>query len=276
MRQLAGCGLAIGIVFALTSPALSRAIAPPPLTQRIAVADVIVLGRVTALEDMDVEAAATPGPGAEKIKYRIALVTVGESLLNNNQKMLKVGFRAPPPGKIGPKYPIPHLESGREYILLLHKHHEGKFLELVSVADAVELVPGGKTDAEIAQVKRCIKIVENPKAALQAKDDADRLLAATMLIQKYRGQPNEKTEAIDAEESKLILKVLGEVKDWGKFDPMTRTNPVILFQQLGLTAKDGWNPPQNTGDYNRDWGSAAQAWLTKHTDSYRIQRFVAK
>jgi hypothetical protein len=245
------------------------------VTQRLALADTILIGRVTALEDMDVEAALTPG--GPKVKYRIALVTVNETIRGSaDLKTIKVGFVAPPTtaGKIGSKYPTTNLQAGREYVLLLQKHHEGKFLHVAMYADAIEVAPDGKSNADIAQIKRCVKILNNPKAALQSKDEAERLLTATMLIQKYRGQPAEKTEAIDAEESQLILKALQEVKDWGKFDPFTRTNPVILFQQLGLTAKDGWQPPQNIKDYSRDWGAAAQAWLQQHAATYRIQRFV--
>jgi hypothetical protein len=246
------------------------------LTQRLAVADTVIVGRVTALEDMDVETTVTAG--GPKVKYRIALVTVNETIRGAaNLKTIKVAFVAPPmpADKIGSKYPMTNLQTGRDYLLLLQKHHEGKFLVIAMYGDAVELAPGGKSDADIAQVKRCVKLLSDPKAALQSKDVADRLLTATMLIQKYRGQPAEKTELIDAEESRLILKVLLEVKDWGKIDPLTQTSPVLLFQRLGLTDKDGWSPPQNIKDYNRDWGTAAQAWLSKHASTYRIQRFVA-
>jgi hypothetical protein len=275
MRRLFGCTVAIAVLLSVTFPVFARVIAPPPLTQRIAVADTIILGRVTAIEDMDVEAAVLPG--GDKVKYRIAIVTSNQTIRGKSEKMsTKVGFRVPAvQGKIGPKYPMANLQPGREYVLLLQKHHEGKFLQVELYVDAIELAPGGKSDADIAQIKRCVKLIDNPKAALQSKDEADRLLTATMLIQKYRGRPAVKTEPIDAEESQLILKALQSVKDWGKYDPITRTNPVILFQQLGLTEKDGFRPLVNVKDYNRDWGAAAQAWLEKHAATYRIQRFVA-
>jgi hypothetical protein len=275
MRRLFGCTVALAVLLGITFPALARVIAPPPITQRIAVADTIVLGSVSAIEDLDVEAAVLPK--GDKIKYRIAVVTVNETIRGkSDMQKIKVGFKVPGvPGKIGSKYPMANLQPGREYVLLLQKHHEGKFLQVELYVDAIELAPGGKSDADVAQIKRCVKLIDNPKAALQSKDEADRLLAATMLIQKYRGRPAEKTEPIDAEESQLILKALQGVKDWGKYDPLTRTNPVILFQQLGLTEKDGFRPLKNINDYNRDWGAAAQAWLEKHAATYRIQRFVA-
>jgi hypothetical protein len=275
MRRQLGCAVAIAVLLGITLPALARVIAPPPLTQRIAVADTIILGRVTAIEDVDVEAAVLPG--GDKIKYRIAVVTVNDTLRGKGDlKTIKVGFKAPAvQGKIGPKYPMANLQAGREYVLLLQKHHEGKFLQVELYVDAIEIAPAGKSDADIAQIKRCVKLINNPKAALQSKDEADRLLAATMLIQKYRGRPAEKTEPIDAEESQLILKALQGVKDWGKYDPITNTNAVMLFQRLGLTEKDGFRPLVNIKDYNRDWGNAAQAWLEKNAATYRIQRFVA-
>src|SRR5207244_12214880 len=54
------------------------------------------------------------------------------------------------------------------------------------------------------------KILQAPDAALKAKDAQERFLAAAMLLAKYRTRKsaNDKTEAIAAEQSKLILKAI--------------------------------------------------------------------
>src|SRR5437763_1201020 len=56
-------------------------------------------------------------------------------------------------------------------------------------------------DKDLALVKRCTKILEDPNAALKGKNAEDRFLAAAMLVAHYRSYkgPNAKQEPIDAE-----------------------------------------------------------------------------
>lgn len=278
MRQFGSWALAVGVLLALTSSATARVIAPPPLPMRVAGADMILLGRVMGFEDMDVEASLVPG--GPKVKYRIAIVTVGELLRGRSElKTMKVGFQLPVPpagkGIVIKRPPTPHLEIGREYVLMLHKHHEGNFIQVEQYYEAIEVLPEGKSDKEIALIKRCIQLLREPKTSLQSKDAEERFLTAAMLIQNYRGRPTTKTEPVGADESRLILKTLQDVEDWSKFDPNTRSSALTLFQQLGLKAEDGWQPPQNVKDYNREMTAAAQTWLRDRAATYRIQRFVA-
>jgi hypothetical protein len=264
------------MVLALGATALARAIAPPAITQRLAVADIVVMGRVNGVEDMDIEAVLVPG--ATKQMARVAQVTVTEILQGpKDLKDIRVAFPAKPAGAVK-SYPTVDLQTGREYLLLLRKDKDGKFYICQTLSDALERAAGNANfDKELTQVKRCLKLLADPAAALKSKDNEERLLTASLLIQKYRlnNTGMDKQEPIDAELSKQILTVLKDTEDWGKFDQLTRTTPQILFQQLGLQKDDGWTPPQPvTGDYQKTYTTAARAWLAENAGKYRIKRFV--
>jgi hypothetical protein len=264
------------MVLALGATALARAIAPPAITQRLAVADIVVMGRVNGVEDMDIEAILVPG--TTKQMARVAQVTVTEILQGpKDLKDIRVAFPAKPAGGVK-SYPTVDLQTGREYLLLLRKDKDGKLYICQTLSDALERAAGNANfDKELTQVKRCLKLLADPTAALKSKDSEERLLTATLLIQKYRlnNTGMDKQEPIDAELSKQILTVLKDTEDWGKFDQLTRTTPQILFQQLGLQKDDGWMPPQPvTGDYQKTYTTAARAWLAENVGKYRIKRFI--
>ena len=114
-------------------------------------------------------------------------------------------------------------------------------------------------------------------AVLKGKNADDRFLTAAMLIARYRTpRPGEtKTEAIDAEESKLILQALADA-DWTvKPAPgilgLQTMNPQNIFYRLNLTPQDGWTQPTDV----KDVPDAAKQWLKDNAEKYRIQRFVA-
>ena len=81
-----------------------------------------------------------------------------------------------------------------------------------------------KKDATFARqldvVKKAIKVLADPAAALKAKEATDRQFAAIVLVHKYRKYPrtNDSSakvvqEPIDAEESNTIMQNLAET-DW--------------------------------------------------------------
>jgi len=110
----------------------------------------------------------------------------------------------------------------------------------------------------------------------------NRFLAATMLINRYRlnGAKVSKLpeKAIDAGESKLLLKSLAEA-DWQDVNEAISsskypTHPYRLFLQLGVTKTDGYDPPKNAPDF-RDTLRYTQSWLRDNQEKYLIQRFSA-
>ncbi|MBI1831061.1 MAG: hypothetical protein HYR84_06390 [Planctomycetes bacterium] len=86
------------------------------------------------------------------------------------------------------------------------------------------------------------------------------------------GQPM-KQEAVDAEESKLILKALAE-GDWkqGVAFGNPIPSPFELFNNLSVTPKDGYNPINLRTQ--ADVFAAMQKWLDENQGKYRVQRFV--
>jgi len=269
-------GLAL-LLAALPAPAM-RIYLPP--YYKVAQAQAIVIGKVTAIEDKTV--AATMFPGAkEKSDYTVAVVKVEDALLGaKGLTHVKVGFvlpkPVPPPPPGGPfilvKGPAPiKLEVNQEVCLFLTKHHETEFFTIASVMD--------KKAPELEQVKKFAKLLADPSASLKSKDADQRTMTAALLVLHYRQRPlgnKVKEEEIDEDQSKLILKALTE-GDWNKkVTSRDEVTPIVGFNALGLTDKDGWNFKALPGQPADAYQQAAQTWLKAHADSYRVKQFVAE
>lgn len=267
--------LVLGL-FALTVPAVARAdvAVPTPPAHRVALTDAIVLGRVIAHEDKDVEAAI---PGGGKTVYRVALVSVGEAILGaKGKKTVRVGFvvRKKPPFPVGrPEFGNPQLDIGLDGLFFLSKHPSENLYLAPAYYDVLPRVPPA-FDKELTDVRRLAKLLDNPLASLKADSAEDRFQTAALLVGKYRAPrtPAAKAEPIAEEESKLILKAILEAT-WGAPQVFGKAHPWSTFLQLGLGPKDGWTPPAGKGIAEHH--QAARAWLEKNGPTYRIQRWVA-
>jgi hypothetical protein len=263
------------------TPAKALMIAPSPISQRVATADCIVVGKVTGFGDKTVSVSAFPG-AKEKQEYQIALIKVETNIHGaKGVKEIRVGFM--PPMATPGAYIRPGIRRGgvnftlnQEGCLFLTKHHEGDFYTAPMYFSVINKQGNPNFDKEMDEVKRCAKLLAEPKAGLEAKDKEDRILTAGMLISHYRqGRPNKgepKTEPIDADLSKKILLTLADA-DWnakpgrpGRF----QMTPQTIFFQLGLTPKDGWTPPKDF----KQLPDEAKKWLKDNADKYVIQRFV--
>jgi hypothetical protein len=271
-RRLA---LFVGAALLAVAPVRAMMIAPQPIPARVAAADVVVVGKVTAFEDKTVSATQFPG-ATEKVEFNIAIVKIADPVLNaKGLTNIKVGFYVPPmpapggPIRIGGRRPPVKLDVDQEGCLLLTKHHDADFytIDYVGVFDKKSQT----YEKDLEQVKKAAKLLADPKAGLESKDANDRLTTAGMLIARYRKfVPNGKEEAIDATESKLILKTLADA-EWPKTVNFQDMSAQRAFGQLGLQPKDGWNP-QGVTDYT----AASKAWLKDNADTYRIKRFVTE
>jgi hypothetical protein len=261
-------------------------IAPQPGPLRLAQADAALVGRVLALEDQDVDAIPAPGATA-KVKYRVALIKVSETLKGLDKKdkdTVRIAFFAPAapqpvqPGRPvirpGIRRPMLTLQAGQEGLFYVKKHPTESFYVAEGPYSFTNAENKENFTKEVQQAKTAVKLLANPKAGLKSKDAKDRLLTAGLLLSQYRQwtAPNPKTEPIDAEESKLILTAIAE-GDWNQPFRFGEMSPMQLFNQLGLTEKDGWKPPQQVRN-PQDYPNAAREWLREHRDSYRIQRVV--
>jgi hypothetical protein len=254
-----------------------------PLPERIAQADLVVVGRVTAVENENFEAKPLPG-SADKPTYRVLGMKADETLLGDKMaKKIRVGFIVKATPTVPPPQMLP-IKVGWEGLFFLKKHHQEDFY--INFAFFGGFVPsGGPEFAQTLEVARKMaNILHDPVAALKVGNASNRYLAVAMLIGKFR-QPvvkgqQYKEEPIDAGVSKLLLKALAEA-DW-KYDAawLLETmyypaHPYHLFQQLGVTKADGYDPP--TSDL-RDTLAATQKWLLDHQEKYRVKRltFTAK
>ena len=301
MRRLPFLGAALTAAAVLVAAADAKAlrIAIPNLspTQRTIQADTIVVGKVTGLEKELVEATQYPG-APQKIGFQIATIKIDQTLAGaKGLTVLRVGFQpAPnvqpvPPQPGGPVRPFIRprpfmqvtLQAGQEGCFFLRKHHDGEFYVIVPNAQPLDK----KADTfqkDLDAVKRTLKVVDDPMTALKSKDAADRAFAATTLVQKYRQMPPTydgkpaRTEPVPAEESKLILKAIGEMEWNTPFNVQTGTMPPQnLFFMLGVTPEDGWKQPafNGQGDFNKVMQEAIHNWLKANGDKYRIQRYAA-
>lgn len=279
----AALSLLAGVSFA-QAVADRVAIRLSPLPERVATADAVVVGKVTAIEDKTVSAEMAPG-AKEKTEYHVAVIKVADDILGaKGLTHIKVGFvkpAAPVPGKPpiirpGGGYAAPQPTVDQEGCFFLTKHHSEPFYLLQGYNSVINKAGNDNFDKDVARAKECAKLLADPKAGLKSKDADTRALTAEMLAIRYTtpraGQT--KREAIDADESKLILTALAEA-DWTKNVGPNDLSPQWGFARLGLTDKDGWNAagPFNTPNAYQD---AAKAWLKGHADTYRIQRYVAE
>jgi hypothetical protein len=295
MRRLLTCTFfASALVLGTVIPARALRIAvQPPSPTRVAVADAVLIGRVVGMEDKDVSVSAYPGaPPAAKATYRVAVVQVADTLKGDKGlKTVRVGFFPPPmltppgggpggvrPGvrpAIRPGMPRVNLKVGDAGLFYLTKHFQEP-LYLATGPYDLTARSDGNFDKELAEVRANLKLLEDPIKSLKSADNKTRFMTAALLLARYRNfRPGPtKTEPISAEESKLILTALAEADGWATpanfREPL---HPQMLFNQLGLTPKDGWQPPARVTS-PQDYPNAMRAWLREHANTYRIQQIV--
>jgi len=248
---------------------------PPPGPARVANADAVIVGKVEALEPQDMKVGTT--------NYRIAVVRITQGLRGTkDEKTVRVGFIPTPPQPKGGPIVVTsgprevQFQVGQEGLLLLVKKGKENFYVLPGpVGYYVGSEKNPSFEKEVQGIKGFAKAIEDPQKALKSNDADEQLVAASLLIDKYRslrGPGKVKLEPIDAEESKRILQVLADA-DWkAQLNFSTfRPNAAGLFQQLGVAAKDGFMPPPG-GNYQE----AAHRWVRENMEKYRIQRLVVE
>jgi len=227
------------------------------LPDRVVQSDLVVSGRVVALEPKDVEAVLAAAP-PYRVDYRIAAAKVHEVLHGQKDvKEIRLGFISPgqdlkvdKAGKPNPPIAPSTLQPftvGQDGLFFLRRHHQSDFH--VSFAFFGGFYGRGNDDfmKTLEDVRRLNKVLEAPLEALKAENPTNRFVAATMLIHRYRlswlKERKVPEKAINAEESKLLLKTLAEA-DWQdatealcetKYPP----HPYRVFLELGVKKSDG-------------------------------------
>jgi hypothetical protein len=243
----------------------------PSPQARFLAAEVVVAGRVIAVEDQNV--AALPFATAQKdVEYTVAIVHVTRTFKGApGNERIRVGLMAPHQG----------LRPGQEVLLFLTRHFEEPFfIPLSGRFDyAISKDNNPDFDRQLAQHERWAKAWNDPAAALTAKDQTERLHAAIMAVERHRlFQPAihraaGRMQPLDAVRSEQILRALAEV-DWARGGPDFRMSPWRAFNMLGATAKDGWSP--QPGWNTQQLTEAARRWLGEHATTFRIAALVER
>jgi hypothetical protein len=296
MRRLLFAGLVATAGLAIAQQLWAMMAAPPPLCDRIAGADCVIVGKVTSIEDKPV---MIPPNSSNPVRYQIAVVQVGEALAGaKGLTHVRVAFQPPPPApppSAPPKrgqpqaFPIRKnrgfftLTVGQEGIFILKKHPGETFFDPPGMWNFVAKGKDPNYDKRLASVKRIAKSSADPAAGLKSTAPEERATAAVILLSRYRKfpGPNAKEEPIDAAQSKAILLALAD-GNWGptNFFSDEASAATAFNALLRPTAQDGWNPPkpQRGQDYRvfqKEYETAAKKWLKDHAGTYRIKRYVA-
>jgi len=273
--------------------------------QRALSADLVVVGKVTAIEKETVE--LPPFPGApNKAVHRVALVKIATNLAGAaNLTHVKIGFvppvrknpaASPPParGIARPvRGPLPALElkEGQEMLFFLSRHPSGEFYVMPVMSPPIE-INGDAAKKELEAVKSITDTISDSMKGLKNDEAAVRARTATIMVMKYRSYPEFAREveqvAINGEESKLILQGLAE----GEWAPNVRPVPgaegslsaYTAFLNLGLTKQDGWKQPIVTGpqpgrpqpDFTAIQKTAFTNWLAGPGRDYVVKKIVPK
>ncbi|HMF14994.1 MAG TPA: hypothetical protein VKE94_21910, partial [Gemmataceae bacterium] len=221
-------------------------------------------------------------PGApEKTEFQVAVIEIADAV-RGAKGLTHVRVAFPLPQAAGPPRPGPlrrgptvSLTKGQEGCFFLQQHPEEALFLLEPVAQPLD----AKSDTykkELAEAKRFAKLLQDPTAGLKSKDADERVLTAGLLVARYRSfRPGKtKQESIDAEQSKLILQALADA-DFTKPASTTGIAPQQTFFMLGLTDKDGWNPPPFK-DFQKEFPAVVKKWLQDNAGKYRIQRIVGE
>ena len=279
---------AVAVVAVLPAPAgAKKAVRAFSPLDKLVRADAVVVGKVTALEKEAV--LATPAPGAaEKLSYTVAVIKVETAIAGvPNATHVKVGFFPPAPAPAPGDRPVRggyqpvNLAVGTEGLFYLAKHHTGDFYVVSPTMPPVE----AKADdykAQVALVKTAAAALADPAKALKAEKAADRLVAATVLVTKYRAYPDGGGEVVEAkvpaDVSALALKALAE-GNWmpDPNDPIG-ANGYQAFAQLGLGEQDGWKYPvvKPGEDVYAKTREAFTKWLAGPGKDYQIKTWAAK
>jgi len=277
MKQIMAALTLVGALAMVTS-AKALMIAASPISQRVATADAVVVGKVTEVAEKTEKAEMFKG---DERQMQVTTVKVEETILGKKTRTIKVAYFPPEPAPaVGGGIRI--IRSGRgsvqltkdqESMLFLTRHPTKKDVYVVQqYFDVVGKTGNPNFGAERDEARKYAKLLKNARKELDSKDPTVRLEAATMLVTRYRTPSAgvDKTEVVPAEESKKILTTLANV-EWKATNPrFGAISAQGTFFLLGLQPKDGWNQPREFTQFPTE----AKKWLEANAGKYKMTRYV--
>jgi hypothetical protein len=266
--RCAGLALVVASILCWASSSTAYIALPKEsLAQKVAVADCVVFGKVTAIQDKLV-----PGKGEMRgWDFTIVEVEVKESLYGAKGKK-QVVFGFPNIDNQGAKAAKPGLTVGQVGYFCGLRDGTNDFYIVPAGCSGADKEPGFEKD--LTAVRRLSGLLEDPEKGLKSRDVEDRLLTASMLVLRNCYAPWRRgsvgtAKPIGAEQSKHILRALAE-GDWKK----NRQEVRHAIAALQLAVKFGAPPlkdfPPVGGE--EQWVAAAKQWLKQNAETYRIHQ----
>jgi hypothetical protein len=317
MRAYSRLGLAAAaaLLFGLTTAAQAKALVmagPQTPAAQAANADAIIVGKITEVENDSIEVSPYKGaPKDQKVSFKVAVLKVDEALLGGSGlTRFRVGFPADaapavaPPGSEAPPVPVRPglgrvrrpgmaapvaLAAGMEGCFFLTRHPDGDFYVITSGAPLLK--KDEKFAKELEQVRKVVKAIDDPVAALKAKELGDRFQAAQVILQRYQTPRGGSTarEPVPEEENKLLVALLMELPWMPKDGATARPGGEVAPSRSALwylvnPAESGFKQPQPQPqrpgdppvDFNRVMDEATSKFLKDSGDKIKIKRFAPK
>lgn len=240
-----------------------------PVPERVAVADLVAVGTVTAVEEKSVE--GEPFFGSKKERLKIAAVRLKERLLSEAGETVRVAFVAKEDQpRDGRRIPTAVLAKDMELLLFLRKRPDEDFYRISghfgTVGRGANPHIGGDLEAELSETRVACKIMADPQRTLKSMSDDDRMLAAYVLATRYRTHPigvplgKAVQEEEGAEESRAIMDGL----------------LLLAERQPGnfYTTVYGMNPSKTDGFEGPFTAEKVKDWVRANAGTYRIKRLV--
>jgi hypothetical protein len=239
-----------------------------PIAHKVAAADAVVLGKITAIEDRPVQGQVYRYAPAYKMPFTVVEVEPQESLYGpKDRKRVRFGFRDTQAYR-------PALAVGQTGYFCGVQVGRNDFSIVPIQCFCEQNDPGFAKD--LASARRLGRLLGEPEKGLNARDEDDRLLTAYLLILRHcyapwrRGETG-KTEPIDAEQSQRILLELAG-GDWAKHRLEVRDAVAALQLAVKFGAPMLKDFPPDRAD--EEWPAATRRWLRENAASYRIHRLL--
>jgi hypothetical protein len=282
-------------------------IGPMPSVGLPANVHVAVIGKVVEIEPGVIEVSPYRGAPKERmIQYKVANLKIEDRVLGaSGVTRLRVGFPADglDPGVLGGFATTPRpvatatvgyspnlgvsLKAGTEGCFLLARHPSADFYVLAAPLKR-PTDPGYAK--EVDRLKRTALAMNDPVAALKAKNLEERFEAGLLILQQYltpRG--SNAREPVPDEENKLLVALLTELpwlppggnrvgKD-GRLAPHRealwyKINPAELgFKRPDVPKRNPGDPPVDPAKFMDE---ASAKFLKENGDKIRLKRFVQK
>jgi hypothetical protein len=235
--------------------------------QRFTSAEWVVVGKITNYDEKSVQMLPAPGANAKQ-EFAVAVFEITKAIKGaDGLTHIRIAVDM-----------AQNLPLAKEACFFLNPHFEEPVCVMNWRFGAPEYLENNAGfDALVRQYERWGTLLKNPLDGLQSKDADERFLTAALLITEHRTfragfhRPDQRTEAIDATQSKLIMQALADV-EWNKVILDNGVSVASLFGQLAPTVQEGWNASIKYDA--KGYEIAVKNWLRDNAETYRIRTFV--